>query len=144
MRLPRALARFNKVVTNRVQSRWAGRLQPWIILVHVGRSSGRTYRTPLFAWRRGDLLMIGILYGKQSSWVRNVLAAGGADVIRAGRHYRLRDPRVENPAGHHELPALGRMYTRPFGLALVGALVPTHEDGVKHSVRRGHRLLCAV
>lgn len=124
MRLPRALARFNKVVTNRIQSRWAGRLLPWIILVHTGRRTGRTYRTPLMAWRRGDLLMIGILYGEESSWVRNVLAAEGAEVIRAGRRYRLRDPRVENPAGHSELSAVGRLYTRPSGAALVAVLVP--------------------
>jgi hypothetical protein len=57
--------------------------------------------------------------------VCNVLAAGGAEVISAGKHYRLRDPRVENPAGHRELPAVGRVYTRPSGRALVAVLVPT-------------------
>jgi hypothetical protein len=76
MRLPRSLARFNTKVTNPLQSLWAGELAPWIILEHTGRRSGRTYRTPMLAWRRGDRLLIGILYGEESSWVRNVLAAG--------------------------------------------------------------------
>jgi len=124
MQLPRSLARFNKKVTNRIQSRWAGQLRPWIILVHTGRSSGRVYRTPLIAFKRGDLLMIGILYGEQSNWVRNVLAADGAEVIRAGERYRLRNPRVENPAGRDELSAIGRLYGRISGRCLVAVLVP--------------------
>jgi deazaflavin-dependent oxidoreductase (nitroreductase family) len=124
MRLPRSLARFNTRVTNPIQSRWAGRISPWIILVHTGRRTGRTYRTPMLAWKRGDLLMIGILYGEESNWVRNVLAADRAEVIRAGRRYRLRNPRVENPAGRSELSAIGRLYTRLSGKALVADLVP--------------------
>lgn len=36
MQLPRSLADFNKKVTNPIQSRWAGRFRPWIILVHTG------------------------------------------------------------------------------------------------------------
>jgi deazaflavin-dependent oxidoreductase (nitroreductase family) len=124
MRLPRSLARFNTRVTNPIQSRWAGRLAPWIVLVHTGRRSGRTYRTPMLAWKRGDLLMIGILYGEQSSWVRNVLAADGGEVIRSGQRYRLRDPRVENPAGRNDLSPIGRLYARVSGRALVAVLVP--------------------
>lgn len=124
MRLPRSLARFNKKVTNPIQSRWAGRLRPWIILVHTGRRTGRTYRTPMLAWQRGDLLMIGILYGEESNWVRNVLAAEGGEVIRSGKRYRLRNPRVENPAARSELPMIGRLYTRASGQALVAVLIP--------------------
>jgi deazaflavin-dependent oxidoreductase (nitroreductase family) len=125
MQLPRSLARFNRKVVNPIQSRWAGQLRPWIILVHTGRRSGRTYRTPMLAWKRGDLLMIGILYGTQSSWVRNVLAAEGGEVIRAGAHYRLRNPRLEDPAGRSELSTIGRLYTRVSHQALVAVLVPT-------------------
>jgi deazaflavin-dependent oxidoreductase (nitroreductase family) len=124
MRLPRSLARFNTKVTNPLQSLWAGKLAPWIILEHTGRRSGRTYRTPMLAWRRGDRLLIGILYGEESSWVRNVLAADGAEIIRSGRRYRLRHPHIENPAGHSELSPIGRLYARVSGQALVGVLVP--------------------
>ncbi len=58
--MPRSLAPVNRRVVNPIESRWAARLPPWIILVHTGRGSGRTHRTPLLAWKRGDLLMIGI------------------------------------------------------------------------------------
>lgn len=129
MQLPRSLADFNKKVTNPIQSRWAGRFRPWIILVHIGRRSGRAYRTPMLGWRRGDLLMIGILYGEKSSWVRNVLAADGGEVIRSGKRYRLRNPRVENPAGRSELSMMGRLYARVSGQALVAALVPVSSAG---------------
>jgi deazaflavin-dependent oxidoreductase (nitroreductase family) len=124
MRLPRRLARFNKKVTNPIQSLWAGRVAPWIILVHTGRTSGRSYRTPLLAWKRGDRLMISILYGEQSHWVRNVLAAHGAEVVRRGKGYRLRDARLVTTAGRRELSAVGRLYGRASGTALVADLVP--------------------
>jgi len=124
MQLPRSMARFNKRVTNPIQSRYAARIPPWIMLVHVGRTSGRSYRTPMMAWKRGDLLMIVILYGEQSNWVRNVLAADGAEVIRAGRTYRLRNPRVERPGGRRDLSPVGRLLARTSGKALVAELEP--------------------
>ena len=52
------LARFNKVVTNPIQRRYAGRIPPFAIVEHVGRKSGRQYRTPvneLFAQRQEDV-----------------------------------------------------------------------------------------
>jgi deazaflavin-dependent oxidoreductase (nitroreductase family) len=118
------MARFNKRVTNPIQSRYAARIAPWIMLLHIGRTSGRPYRTPMWAWKRGDRLMIVILYGEQSNWVRNVLAADGAEVIRAGRTYRLRNPRIENPAGRRDLSSVGRLLARVSGSALVAELVP--------------------
>lgn len=53
IRLPRALARINRVVTNRVMGLWAPYLPPWAVLLHTGRRSGRAYRTVLFAFVRG-------------------------------------------------------------------------------------------
>ena len=90
----RGLARFNKRVTNRVQGVWAPYLPPWALIVHKGRKSGREYRTPVLAWRSGDRLGVVLYYGERAEWLRNVLAAGGAEVVRGGRTMRLADPRV--------------------------------------------------
>jgi deazaflavin-dependent oxidoreductase (nitroreductase family) len=90
----RGLARFNKKVTNRVQGLWAPYLPPWAVIVHKGRKSGREYRTPVLAWRSGDRLGVVLYYGERAEWLRNVLAAGGAEVVRGGRTMRLTDPRV--------------------------------------------------
>jgi deazaflavin-dependent oxidoreductase (nitroreductase family) len=96
LRLGRPLARFNRVVTNPIQSRYAWLIPPWVIVCHRGRRTGRLYRTPVNAYRRGSTLAIVILYGERSDWVRNVLAGGG-QVVRAGRTYELLEPRVVDP-----------------------------------------------
>lgn len=52
MKLSRRVARFNKTVNNRVQGLYAWLLPPWAVILHRGRRSGRSYRTPLLAFRR--------------------------------------------------------------------------------------------
>lgn len=94
MKLPRRLARFNKKVTNRIQGQWAWLVPPWGVVVHVGRSSGRIYRTPVMAVVRRGEVRIRILYGVESDWVQNLLAAGGGEFVRRGRTFRVEDPRV--------------------------------------------------
>jgi deazaflavin-dependent oxidoreductase (nitroreductase family) len=85
MRLPRSMARFNRVVTNRVQGLWAPYLPPWVMVIHRGRRTGREYRTPVLASVRDGRLVVATLYGHQSDWVRNLMAAGQATVVRRGR-----------------------------------------------------------
>jgi hypothetical protein len=89
----RRLARFNRVVTNPVQGTWAWLAPPWAVLVHRGRRTGRTYRTPVIAFVRHGRLHVRILYGEQSDWVRNLLAGGG-QVVRRGRTYPLIDSSI--------------------------------------------------
>ena len=93
MKLPRGVARFNKRVTNRIQGLYAWLVPPWAVILHRGRRSGRQYRTPLFAFRRGRTLVIALLYGEESEWLRN-LRAGGGHVIRAGRTFVVGAPEV--------------------------------------------------
>ena len=54
----RWVAAFNLAVTNRITSRFAARLPGFGILTHVGRKSGRVYRTPVnvFESRRDSSL----------------------------------------------------------------------------------------
>jgi deazaflavin-dependent oxidoreductase (nitroreductase family) len=91
--LSRRVARFNRSVTNPIQSQYAWLLPPWAVICHRGRRSGRLYRTPVNAYRRGQTIAIVVLYGEQSDWVQNVLAGGG-QIVRGGRTYELLDPRV--------------------------------------------------
>ncbi|MGW4241881.1 nitroreductase family deazaflavin-dependent oxidoreductase [Nocardia sp. NPDC004722] len=92
--LPRALARFNRRITNRVQGLWAPYLAPWAVVVHTGRKSGNTYATPVLAFRYHDRIAIGLPYGRETQWVGNLLAAHGGQLRRAGRTLRLENPRV--------------------------------------------------
>jgi F420H(2)-dependent quinone reductase len=71
------VAAFNLAVTNRITSRSAARLPGFGILTHVGRKSGRVYRTPVNVFRTPEGFLIALTYGRESEWVRNVVAAGG-------------------------------------------------------------------
>ena len=88
------LARFNRVVTNPIQRIWAGRIPPFAIVEHVGRRTGRSYRTPVNAFLKGDVLTINLPYGTQRDWVRNLVAAGGGVVMRRGRRLRVSGPEI--------------------------------------------------
>ena len=117
MPLPRALGRFNARVTNRLLGPIVTRL-PWFAwLEHVGRRSGRTYRTPIMVFRRGDQAVVAMTYGPDTDWARNVEAAGGATVEqRGGRRWRLGEPRIVTDPSRRLVPWI----VRPV-LALIGA-----------------------
>lgn len=95
MPAPRRIARLNKRFTNRLAARVAGRLPGFAILTHVGRRSGRTYRTPVNVFATEGGYIIALTYGPESDWVRNVLAAGSSELKTRGRRVRLSDPRIE-------------------------------------------------
>ncbi len=95
MPAPRSVARFNRRFWNPVVLRVAGHL-PWFAIVrHVGRTSGRVYRTPVNAFRTDGGYIIALTYGPESDWVKNVLAAGSCELLTRGRRVRLHDPRIE-------------------------------------------------
>ena len=115
MQLSRRAARFNRVVTNRVQGVYAWLVPPWAVIVHRGRRSGRPYRTPVFAFRQERTLVIALLYGEESDWLRNLRAAGGGRVVRVGRTFELGEPRVVDTSAAAELERLSplaRAYCR--------------------------------
>lgn len=98
MPLPHGLARFNRVVTNRITRLVAGRLPGFGIVVHEGRRSGQQYRTPVNVFRREGGFEIALTYGPDTDWVKNVAAAGGAEMKYRGQIHRLTSPRmVQNP-----------------------------------------------
>jgi deazaflavin-dependent oxidoreductase (nitroreductase family) len=105
MSLPKTLARFNLRVTNPVARHVAGRLPGFAIVTHVGRRSGRAYRTPVNLFRSGDSYVIALTYGADAQWVRNVQAAGGCEVLTRGEHIRLVDPRIVRDPRRAPVPA---------------------------------------
>ncbi len=94
MPAPRSLARFNRRFTNQVALRVAGYLPGFAIVHHVGRNSGRAYRTPVNAFRTDGGYIIALTYGSESDWVQNVLAAGSCALQTRGRRVRLFHPRI--------------------------------------------------
>jgi deazaflavin-dependent oxidoreductase (nitroreductase family) len=64
------------------------------IVVHAGRRSGRTYRTPVVAAREQDGFVIALPYGERTDWAKNVLAKGSASLITGGHTYEVDRPEV--------------------------------------------------
>jgi deazaflavin-dependent oxidoreductase (nitroreductase family) len=85
---------FTARVINPVTRLFAGWLPGFAILSHVGRTSGRTYRTPINVFRRGDYYLFALTYGSSVDWVKNVLATGGCLMRTRGRDIRLIEPEV--------------------------------------------------
>ena len=84
-----------KSLSNRIFLKISGRgLRAYSIVRHVGRTSGREYRNPVSAYPLGDGFVIAVLYGTQSQWVRNVMAAGRFALRTKGRDYPLERPEI--------------------------------------------------
>jgi deazaflavin-dependent oxidoreductase (nitroreductase family) len=94
MALPKTLARFNRVVTNRVLGLLAPWAPPFAVIEHRGRRSGRELRTPVWMFRRGGRYVVALTYGADTDWVKNVFAAGGCRIRRLGAERRLACPRL--------------------------------------------------
>jgi len=83
------------------------RFMPGITVIrHRGRTSGRQFETPVSAYRKGDTVAIMLAHGK-TNWVKNILAAGEADIRLGRRDLHLVNPRIV-PAGGDD-PTLPRM-----------------------------------
>lgn len=108
MALGRRVAVFNRHVTNRVLGPVAGRLPGFGIVVHTGRRSGRSYRTPVNVFRTDQGYVIALTYGPDADWVRNVIAAGGCELELRGRAVRLTEPRLLHDERRGQVPWLPR------------------------------------
>ena len=103
MPLPGSLARFNRIVTNRITAPFAAHLPGFGVVIHLGRRTGRTYFTPVNLFRRPGGVTVALTYGR-GDWVQNVLHAGSFEVTTRGRTHRLTHPTVVEDPDHAELP----------------------------------------
>ncbi|MFV0496440.1 nitroreductase family deazaflavin-dependent oxidoreductase [Mycobacterium sp.] len=125
MRLPQQLARFNRHVTNPIQRLWAGWAPSFAIIEHVGRKSGKPYRTPVNAFlaevdgKPGVAVLLS--YGPDRDWLKNLKAAGGGRMQRRGKTFGITDPRVVGKAEAAEhVTGASRVFARlPFDEAVL-------------------------
>jgi deazaflavin-dependent oxidoreductase (nitroreductase family) len=122
-RTMRAIARFNKRVTNPIQQLWAPHLPYMAVIEHIGRKSGKSYQTPVMAFVEGGELAVVLNYGTESDWVRNVQVAGSAGVVHRGKHYELTNPRVI-PIDSPDLPTGVQLVRTSRRSALHATLAP--------------------
>lgn len=86
---------FNRAVGNPRMMKTAG--QPGVatsVIRHVGRSSGADYETPVGAVATDDGFVIALPYGRDADWMKNVLAAESAALLREGQVHTLTQPEI--------------------------------------------------
>jgi deazaflavin-dependent oxidoreductase (nitroreductase family) len=97
-----ATRRFNPLVTR--LGLVGGRRSPWALLEHVGRRSGRVYRTPVLPLFIGDFAYVPLQFGTDADWARNVRAAGTCRLQVHEHVYELDEPAEIGPAEHPGVP----------------------------------------
>jgi deazaflavin-dependent oxidoreductase (nitroreductase family) len=86
---------LSKVWFNKSQMRTAGTPGAYAGIVrHVGRVSGRAYETPVSPVPTDDGFAIALVYGNRTSWLRNVLASGGATLVTEGETWEVDRPEL--------------------------------------------------
>lgn len=86
---------FNKRILNPAMMKYAGH-KDWYAAVirHTGRRSGKPYATPVLAEPIPDGFLIPLPYGEHVDWLRNILAAGKAEIENKGLSYAVVEPAV--------------------------------------------------
>jgi deazaflavin-dependent oxidoreductase (nitroreductase family) len=131
MPLSRGLARFNRVVTNRISRPLAGWLPGFAVIVHRGRKSDAEYRTPVNAWLGDNDVIVALTYGRNTDWLKNLTVAIGGEVIAGRRTYRVGRPQLIGHEGMSRMPAMARPILRSIDvdefalLPLIGPDRPT-------------------
>jgi deazaflavin-dependent oxidoreductase (nitroreductase family) len=89
--------RFRHIVhrfVNPITRPVAKRLPAFAVLTHRGRTTGRTYRTPINVFRHGNDFVFFLTYGSDVNWVKNVLATGSCSIETRGRVVDLVEPEL--------------------------------------------------
>jgi deazaflavin-dependent oxidoreductase (nitroreductase family) len=131
------MRRINRALTNPLMRPLAGRLPPLAVAHHVGRKSGRRYRTPVLAFATSDGFVTPLPYGTDTDWCLNWVEAGEGQLETGGRRTAVTDPRVVSAEeGLALLPAILRPGLRLLGLP--GFLVAERREAgrAKRSPRR--------
>jgi deazaflavin-dependent oxidoreductase (nitroreductase family) len=139
MHFPRVMRRVNRVFTNPLMRTVAWLVPPLAVVHHVGRTSGRHYRTPVVAFRSAAGFVVPMTYGRDVDWARNVVRAHGCELEQTGRRFTLRNPRVVGfPAAAPHLPAVARSALRLAnfpGYVLLDRAGAKPRAGTRHTPR---------
>jgi deazaflavin-dependent oxidoreductase (nitroreductase family) len=109
MPIPDRMRQVNKIGLNKVTRQVAPWLPGFGVVVHRGRRSGTAYRTPVNVFPHPPgRYVIALTYGPDTDWVKNVMAAGGCELLTRGRHHELTMPRLFHDETRREIRVLER------------------------------------
>ena len=89
---------------NPISRRFVHWLPYFAIISYRGRKSGKTYHTPMNVFRDGDEYVFALTYGSDVEWVKNVLAAGEAELRIRNTTIPLTDPEMFVDPTRHLMP----------------------------------------
>ncbi len=116
MLFPAWIDRLQMKYMNPVMRRVARYLPTFAVVNHRGRKSGRPYQTVVNAYRKGNVVAVLLGHGN-TDWVKNVLAAGEADLQLRGRDVHITNLRILPPGADGDgLPAIARLGIRRMGV----------------------------
>ena len=140
MPFPRALSRRLRGRSHRVALRFAGHVV-LADLAHVGRRSSVVRHTPVRAFRSRHQVVIGLNFGRESDWLKNIQAARGCwmrlgqDVLELGPPRLV--PVARRVAGIPRLFGLALKYVvRTCDCVVMPILAAEPADDRKRSTRR--------
>jgi deazaflavin-dependent oxidoreductase (nitroreductase family) len=113
-----AVRLLNRSLTNPRVLRTAGSASTQTSVIrHVGRTSGRTYETPVDIIPAQDGVLIALPYGTRADWLRNVLVAGFATIVSQGGGFEVDEPIIAATAEVADhIPARTLRTLRLFGV----------------------------
>ena len=116
MVFPVAVENFQVKYFNSMIKPFARFMPGMATIKHRGRKSGKPYETIVTAFRKDKVLAIALGHGK-TDWVKNVLAAGEADVQFGRKTVHVTNPRIV-PAGSgaEGLPFMARLQANRVGV----------------------------
>jgi deazaflavin-dependent oxidoreductase (nitroreductase family) len=112
MPFSRKLTSVTRGRVNRMMLRFAGHAA-FADLQHVGRRSGTVRHTPVRAFLVGETVVIGLNFGPESDWLKNITRAGACRMRLGREHLTLGAPRlVPVEQGTRGIPRLFRFGLR--------------------------------
>jgi deazaflavin-dependent oxidoreductase (nitroreductase family) len=103
---------FTTHILNRFTRRFVHNVPGFGIISYRGRKSGRIYHTPMNLFHRDGTYVFALTYGSGVQWVRNVLAAGEADVRIGNRIIHLTKPELFVDPSRRLMPIPVRLFLR--------------------------------
>jgi deazaflavin-dependent oxidoreductase (nitroreductase family) len=89
------LIRLQRAIINPKQMRSAGTPGAYASVIrHRGRTSGKSYETPVGVVADGDGFLIALVYGSRTNWLQNVLASGSATIVHEGQTHEVDQPEI--------------------------------------------------
>jgi deazaflavin-dependent oxidoreductase (nitroreductase family) len=110
MAIRRWLARVNRRAANHLTAPFARYVPGFGVIIHRGRKTDRVYQTPVMVFAAPDGYTVALIYGAESQWVRNVIAAGGCDLKTRGRLEHLAADMVFHDESRALIPWLPRRF----------------------------------